>query len=100
MQNDNMNKHSGLLNAIRHYSNPLTCVQEVASVKWPGGNPVCPRCNRKRNSFLSTRLMWKCLDCKKQFSVKVGTILEASAIGLDKCVCAMWMLANGKNGIS
>jgi len=28
--------------------------------------------------------MWKCLDCKKQFSVKVGTIFEDSAVGLDK----------------
>jgi len=44
--------------------------------------------------------MWKCLDCKKQFSVKVGTIFEDSPIGLDKWMTAMWMLANCKNGIS
>jgi transposase-like protein len=44
--------------------------------------------------------MWKCLDCKKQFSVKVGTIFEDSPIGLDKWLCAMWMLANCKNGVS
>ncbi len=44
--------------------------------------------------------MWKCLDCKKQFSVKVGTIFEDSAIPLDKWLTAMWLLANCKNGIS
>jgi transposase-like protein len=44
--------------------------------------------------------MWKCLDCKKQFSVKVGTIFEDSPISLDKWLCAMWMLANCKNGVS
>jgi hypothetical protein len=44
--------------------------------------------------------MWKCLDCKKQFSVKVGTIFEDSPIGLDKWLTAMWMLANCKNGVS
>jgi len=44
--------------------------------------------------------MWKCLDCKKQFSVKVGTIFEDSPVGLDKWLTAMWMLANCKNGIS
>jgi len=76
------------------------CVQEVASVKWPNGQPVCPRCSSKKASFLKTRLMWKCLACKKQYSVKVGTIFEDSAIGLDKWLCAMWMLANCKNGIS
>ena len=44
--------------------------------------------------------MWKCLDCKKQFSVKVGTIFEDSAIPLKKWLCAMWLLANCKNGVS
>src|SRR6202050_1279481 len=100
METDNINKHSGLMNAIRYYSDPLTCISEVAAVKWPKGQAVCPRCESKRNSFLKTRLMWKCLDCKKQFSVKVGTIFEDSPVGLDKWLCAMWMLANCKNGVS
>jgi transposase-like protein len=100
METDNISKHSGLMAAIRHYSNPLTCVQEVASVKWPGSLPVCPRCSSKKATFLSTRLLWKCRDCKKQFSVKVGTIFEDSPVGLDKWLCAMWMLANCKNGVS
>ena len=89
----------GLLEAIRYFSDPKTCVEAVASVRWPDG-PFCPRCLRKRLSFLQTRLMWKCLDCKKQFSVKVGTIFEDSPVGLDKWLTAMWMLANCKNGIS
>jgi transposase-like protein len=76
------------------------CVSEVASVKWPKGEPVCPRCSSKKASFLKTRMMWKCLECKKQYSVKVGTIFEDSPIGLDKWLCAMWMLANCKNGVS
>jgi transposase-like protein len=100
MENANINEYSGLLAAIRHYSDPLTCIREVAAVKWPNGNPVCPRCDGKEHFFLSTRLMWKCKACKKQFSVKVGTIFEDSAIGLDKWLCAMWMLANCKNGVS
>jgi transposase-like protein len=78
----------------------MTCVEEVASVKWLKGEPVCPRCGSKKNSFLKTRLMWKCLACKKQYSVKVGTIFEDSPVGLDKWLCAMWMLANCKNGVS
>jgi transposase-like protein len=40
------------------------------------------------------------MGCKKQFSVKVGTIFEDSPIGLDKWLCAMWMIANCKNGVS
>ncbi len=44
--------------------------------------------------------MWKCSACKKQYSVKVGTIFEDSPVGLDKWLCAMWMLADCKNGVS
>ena len=90
---------TNLMEAMKHFSDPMVCLQTVAAIKWPNG-PVCPKCNSKRLSFLQTRLMWKCLDCKKQFSVKVGTIFEDSPIGLDKWIMAMWMLANCKNGIS
>jgi len=90
---------STLIESIRYFSDPMVCINTVAAVKWPHG-PTCPRCESKRLSFLQTRLMWKCLDCKKQFSVKVGTIFEDSPIGLDKWLAAMWMLANCKNGVS
>src|ERR1700730_7598130 len=100
METAKSNLPSGLMNAVRHYSDPLVCVKEVASVKWAKGEPVCPRCSSKKASFLTTRLMWKCRECKKQYSVKVGTIFEDSAIGLDKWLVAMWLLANCKNGIS
>jgi len=99
MKTNNASFPTNLMEAIRHFSDPMVCVSTVADVKWPCG-PVCPRCESKRLSFLRTRLMWKCLDCKKQFSVKVGTIFEDSPIGLDKWMTAMWMLANCKNGIS
>jgi len=44
--------------------------------------------------------MWTCLECRKQFSVKVGTIFEDSPIPLNKWMCAMWLIANCKNGAS
>jgi transposase-like protein len=49
---------------------------------------------------LATRRVWKCRDCTKQFSVKVGTIFEDSALGFDKWLPAFWMIVNAKNGIS
>ena len=60
----------------------------------------CPHCQSKRHSFLRSRRIWKCLDCRKQFSAKVGTIFEDSAISLDKWLAAVWLLVNNKNGIS
>jgi hypothetical protein len=49
---------------------------------------------------VKTRKIWFCYICKKQFTVKVGTVMEDSPIGLDKWMTAIWMLANCKNGIS
>ena len=99
METVNINEKSGLLEAIRYFSDLIVCLEAVSKAKWPKG-PECPRCQSKRLSFLKTRLMWTCLECRKQFSVKVGTIFEDSAIGLDKWLTAMWLLANCKNGVS
>src|ERR1035441_9247880 len=99
MSTINNNLPSNLIEAMRHFSNPIVCLTTVAAVRWPNG-PICPKCSAKRLSFLATRLMWKCLECKKQFTVKVGTIFEDSPISLDKWMLAMWMLANCKNGIN
>src|SRR5437016_5626140 len=88
-----------LLEAIRHFSNPDTCLQFVAELRWPHG-PACPDCRSQELSFLSTLRLWKCKACKRQFSVKVGTIFEDSALGLHKWLAAIWMIANAKNGIS
>lgn len=75
------------------------CVEFVARLRWPDG-PVCPRCGGTEHSYLKTRRLWKCKSCKRQFSVKVGSIFEDSPIGLDKWLAAMWMIANSKNGVS
>jgi transposase-like protein len=53
-----------------------------------------------RQHWLKTQRRWQCRDCGKQYSVKVNTIFEDSAIKLDKWLTAMWMLANCKNGVS
>jgi transposase-like protein len=99
METVNFNKKSGLLEAIRYFSDPKVCLESVSKAKWPNG-PECPRCQSKKLSFLKTRLMWTCLACRKQFSVKVGTTFEDSPIGFDKWLTAMWMLSNCKNGVS
>ena len=51
---------------------------------------------------MESRRVWQCKnkECKKQFSIKVGTIFEDSAIKLDKWLIAMWLIVNAKNGIS
>jgi transposase-like protein len=69
-------------------------------LRWPDAKIECPRCGSEEHSFISTRKIWFCKGCKKQFTVKVGTIFEDSPIGLDKWMTAVWMLTACKNGIS
>ena len=90
-----------LLEAIKYFSDLDTATTFMAQLRWPDG-VTCPHCQGKAVSYLSTRRKWKCMnkECHKQFSVKVGTIMEDSPIGLDKWLAAIWMIANCKNGIS
>lgn len=90
---------SNLLEAIQHFSDLDVATDFVAKLRWPSG-PVCPRCGGVEYSYLTTRRLWKCKECKKQYSVKLGTIFEDSPLGLDKWLPAVWLTANSKNGIS
>jgi transposase-like protein len=90
------------LHEIIRYFDADTAHDFFVSLRWPDGKVTCPRCDSARVSFISTRKVWTCMDCKvkKQFSVKVGSIFEGSPITLDKWFAAMWLLTNAKNGIS
>jgi transposase-like protein len=92
-------KPTSLIQAIRYFSDLDVCTEFVANLRWPDG-PVCPRCGSTEYSYLTTRRIWKCKGCKKQYSVKLGTIFEDSPLGLDKWLPAIWLAANSKNGIS
>lgn len=89
-----------LLEAIRYFSDEDVCIEFVAKLRWPDGEPVCPKCGSKGAYYLSTQRRWKCKTCRKQFSVKVGTIFEDSPIPLTDWLPAVWMVSNDKNGIS
>ncbi|HVT38247.1 MAG TPA: IS1595 family transposase [Gemmatimonadaceae bacterium] len=88
-----------LSEAIRFFADPDVALAFIVQLRWPNG-VICPRCEAEKPSYLTTRRIWKCRSCRKQFSVKVGTIFEDSALGLDKWLPALWMLANCRNGIS
>ena len=90
-----------LQEAVVYFSSPQNCVDYVAVRRWPDG-VTCPICEGKNVRFMETRRIWQCRSVhpKRQFSVKIGTIFEDSAIGLDKWLIGMWLVANCKNGIS
>jgi transposase-like protein len=94
-----MAKPKTLQEAIKYFSNEENCIRVVAEMRWPNG-VACPACSHRQHYWLESQKRWKCKECWKQFSVKVGTIFEDSPISLDKWLIALWMLVNCKNGIS
>lgn len=89
-----------LQEAVVFFSDPRRTFDYAVALRWLSGRVSCPRCGSTEHSFISTRRIWFCKGCKKQFTVKVGTIFEDSALGVDKWMIAVWMIVNCKNGIS
>src|SRR5438093_6270827 len=90
-----------LKQATVYFADLGNCLNYLVARRWPNG-VVCPTCGSKDVSFVPSRRVWQCKTRhpRAQFSIKVGTIMEDSALGLDKWLMAMWMLANCKNGVS
>jgi hypothetical protein len=91
-----------LQQAIIFYADADNCIAFLTSKRWPDGVVTCPVCGTDGAKYLPKRRVWQCKvrHPKAQFSIKVGTIFEDSALGLDKWLTAMWLLANSKNGVS
>jgi transposase-like protein len=79
--------------------------EHLETLLWPNG-PVCPRCGIDGDRITklqgkSTRPgVYKCKDCRKPFSVTVGTVMERSHIPLSKWVLAAQFMASSKKGMS
>jgi transposase-like protein len=96
-----MEKPKTLQQAIQYFSDEQVCIDAVAKMRWPDG-PVCPNaeCAAKEPYYLASQKRWKCRVCRKQFSVKQGSVFEDSPVPLQKWLPAMWLLTNCKNGVS
>jgi transposase-like protein len=93
----------GILTAPR-FTNDDAAREHLEAIRWPNG-PVCPHCGGvERNHRLTGQShrpgLLFCGDCRKQFSVTVGTVFERSKIPLHKWVLATHLLCSSKKGIS
>ena len=95
-----MDTPNTLQEAIVYFSDPQRAFDYAKKLRWPDGNVVCPRCGKAKHSFIKTRRIWFCYECKKQFTLKLGTVFEDSPLGLDKWMTGFWLLVNCKNGVS
>lgn len=104
-----------LSHLAKHFSDEGEAYKLVERLRWPEGQQVCPHCGSVRQHYFlqprtpdrytrtghaTPRRVWKCADCRKQFSVLVGTIFEGSKIPLSKWLLAIHMLCAAKNGVA
>ncbi|UTP39589.1 IS1595 family transposase [Phenylobacterium sp. LH3H17] len=87
-----------------HFHNEAAAYAYVEARVWPQG-PICPHCGGVERIGLmggkSTRIgAYKCYQCRKPFTVKVGTIFEASHVPLRLWLQAMFLMASSKKGVS
>ena len=95
------NSPKTLQEALNFFSDPDRALAYFVARRWPDG-VVCPACGRQDAPFLANQRKWQCKSVhpKRQFSAKVGTIMEDSALPLEKWLAAIWLLSNCRNGIS
>lgn len=91
------------LNAA-HFQNDDKAREYLERLRWPEGQ-VCPHCGVIGKHYQlegkSHRAgLWKCKDCREQFSVTVGTVFERSKIPLSKWLMAVYLLCSSKKGMS
>jgi transposase-like protein len=74
----------------------------IEGVRWPNG-PVCPHCGEAARRYATKKEgRWRCgsPECRKDYSVTNGTVMESSHIPLTQWLMAFYLLSSSKKGIS
>ena len=87
----------------------------LEDLRW-NGQPVCPHCGSVRKPYFlkpangesrktrtgtaSQRRVWKCADCRKQFSVLTGTIFHGTKIPVRTWIFVVFEMCSSKNGVA
>jgi len=97
-----------------HFQDEDKAREHLEALRWPDG-PVCPHCGVDGTAYKisasptktkagkvrpARQGLYKCKDCRKQFSVTVGTVFERSKVPLTKWLMATYLLCSSKKGIS
>ena len=95
-----------LLQAVAFFADEDRAHEFFMHMRWPDG-VRCAHCDSVNVGALvvsgkpgKIRRLWNCKDCRRQFTVKVGTVFAESPLPRSKWLPALWLLVNAKNGIS
>ncbi|MDP3908597.1 IS1595 family transposase [Novosphingobium sp.] len=90
---------NSLLQMMNAIPDEQTAVEHFTAIRWKDG-AFCPHCQSDRVYHFSDNRTHKCGECRKRFSIKVGTIFEDSKIPLRQWMLAIWLITSHKKGIA
>ena len=108
MENEHSLSKSRVIDEI-----PLACSDELAAVefferrRW-GKSPCCPRCGSvdvhkmvdSKTGQRNKRYLWRCHDCKEQYTVRIGAVYEESRLPMRHWAYAFWRMSTSKKGVA
>lgn len=90
---------STLIQAVTAFPDEQSAIDHFTEIRWKDG-AYCPYCGSKTVYHFSDKRSHKCGDCRKRFSIKVGTIFEDSKIELRKWLLAIGLISSHKKGVA
>lgn len=88
-----------LMQMIEAFPDEQAAIDHLTAIRWKDG-AYCPHCGSTKVYHFSDNKNHKCGDCRKRFSIKVGTIFEDSKLPLRKWFMAIWLITAHKKGIA
>jgi transposase-like protein len=90
---------NSLLQMMQAIPDEQTAIDHFTSIRWKRG-AFCPHCHSTRVYHFADKRSHKCGDCRKRFSIRVGTIFEDSKLPLRTWLLAIWLITSHKKGIA
>jgi len=90
---------NNLVEFLDYFTNEEICLKYLSLLKW-NKSPVCPHCKNVKVYEYKDGKLYKCAKCRRQFSVKAGTIFEGSKIPLKKWFNAIFLITSNIDGTS
>ena len=84
---------------MQMFPTELNATKYIENLLWKG-TPTCPHCDSQRSVPRPERKGYRCKDCRKYYSIKVGTIFEKSKTDLQKWLYAIYLVVTARKGIS
>ena len=94
-----MKDHMSIPEFYQRFPNEETCAAFIEHERW-GGEPHCPHCGVTKVYRVKGAMGFKCSGCRKRFSVRTGTVMEASKVKLQTWLLAFYMMTTARKGIS